>query len=370
VKRAQIFLVGLYGVDNLGDDAIRDSIERASDKLGAEICHYAVRAERVGEPRAVRLRGRGWRAYLHAIWKADRVVIGGGGLLKDEGIRRWQGYGLLLELFGTAAVARLLGKSVALVGMGVGPVYTKLGAWLIGPIARLAGCRLVRDQASAYALERLGVRDVEVCADPAFSMRDAMISENGRAGSRQWPPRRMLISARSWYLMAPDGAECWRRLVAAIAKLADEAIEDGLEIEFACLYWPEDQTVAEEIAATMRHGDQVRIPVTSTDWWGLADTLRRSDLLVSMRYHAVVCATMTGTPVFALAYEPKVISLAEDLGISMINVNGQSQVASIPAQVRAFREAGAPVPELAIMGTATERMSASAWKGLSKALTV
>jgi polysaccharide pyruvyl transferase CsaB len=370
VERAKIFLVGFYGMDNLGDDAILDSIERAGDMLGVEISHYAVRTEPAGDLRAVRLRGSGWRAYLRAIWDADRIVIGGGGLLKDEGIKRWQGYGLLLELFGTAALARLLGKSVALIGMGVGPIYTKLGAWLIAPIARLAGCRVVRDQASADALERLGVRDVEICADPAFSMRDAMISKNGQAESRQWPPRRMLISARRWYLMAPDGAERWPQLVAAIAKMADEAIEDGLKVEFACLYWPQDRAVAEEITTAMCHGEQVRIPVTANDWWGLAGDLRRSDVLVSMRYHAVVCATMVRTPVFALAYEPKVSSLAQDIGIPMIDVNDRTQVESIPAEVRAFREANTSVPPLAIVDAAMERMSASAWQGLSKALTV
>ncbi len=368
MQRAQIFLVGLYGVDNLGDDAIRESIERASEELGAEICRYAVRTERPDEPRAVRLRGPGWHAYLRAIWDADRIVIGGGGLLKDEGIKRWQGYGLLLELLGTAALARLLGKSVALIGMGVGPIYTKLGAWLIAPIARLADCRLVRDQASAEVLERLGVRDVEVYADPAFSMRDAMSSESGGSDSRTWPPRRILISARPWYQMAPDGAERWPRLVAAIAKMADEAIEDGLKVEFACLYWPEDRVAAEEIATAMRYGEQVRIPVASNVWGGLTDDLRRSDVLVSMRYHAIVCATMAGTPVFALAYEPKVISLAEDVGISMIDVNDRIQVESMAGRVRAFREADVSAAQSVTMDAAMERMSASAWRGLTKAL--
>jgi polysaccharide pyruvyl transferase CsaB len=369
MKRARVFLVGYYGMDNLGDDAIRESIERAGDELGVEIFRYAVRAERPDEPRAVRLRGPGWRAYLHAIWNADRVVIGGGGLLKDEGIGRWEGYGFLAELFGTAVLARLLGKTVALVGMGVGPIYTKTGAWLIGPIARMANRRVVRDQASADALRRLGIRDVEVCADPAFSMRGAMISENGPPNDRQWPPRRMLISPRPWYLMTRDGAERWSRLVSVIAKMADEAIEDGLEIEFACLFWPQDRVAADQIVAAMRHGEQARVQVRATDWWGLANDLRRSDVVVAMRYHAVVCATLTGIPVFALAYEPKVVCLADDLGIPMVDVNDQGRVEAISADVRAFYMADSPAPQLASVGTATERMSISAWQGLTRALT-
>ena len=366
--RIRVFLVGLYGVDNLGDDAIRDAIERAGEKLGAEIHRYAVRTDRPAEARAVRLRGRAWPAYLRAIAGADRVVIGGGGLLKDEGIRRWQGYGLLLELLGTAALARLLGKPVALVGIGVGPIYTKLGARLIRPIALLANDRLVRDRSSADQLSRLGVRNVEVCADPAFSLGSAMDLDREPRGDRQWPPRRMVISARPWYLTEPDRIDRWRRLVAGIANLADEAIEDGVTVEFVCLYWPEDQAVAREIVVAMRHGETVRIPASSTDWWGLAGTLRRTDVLVAMRYHAVVCAAMTGTPVYALAYEPKVVSVAVALGLPMVDINDRAQIDGIAKQVRTFRDAPAPRPERATVEAALERMSTSAWSGLRRAL--
>lgn len=367
--RTKIFLVGFYGMDNLGDDAIRESIERAGTELGVEIAHYAVRAERPEESRAVRLRGPGWRAYLSAIWNDDCVVIGGGGLLKDQGVKPWQGYGLLVELIGTAVFARLLGKSVALIGIGVGPIYTRLGAWLVSPIARLAGRRVVRDQASADILKRLGINDVEVYADPVFSMLGAMAPENAISESRRWPPQRMVISARPWYLVAPDGTSRWGRLVTAVAQMADDAIEDGLTVEFACLDWPKDHTVANEIVAAMRHGEQATVPLAATNWSGLANDLRSSDVLVSMRYHAIVCAMMTGTPVFALAYEPKVVSLAKEVGIPMIDVNDRAQVGSIATEVRAFCETEAVVPPRAIVDAATERMSASAWNGLKRALT-
>jgi polysaccharide pyruvyl transferase WcaK-like protein len=368
MRPVRVFLVGLYGVDNLGDDAIRDSIERASTEFGAEIRHYAVRRDRVDEPRAVRLRGRGWRAYLKAIWEADRVVIGGGGLLKDEGIKRWQGYGLLLELLGTAALARGLGKSVALVGMGVGPIYTKLGAFLIAPVARLANVRLVRDQASADKLRQLHVRGVEVFSDPAFSMGEAMRSDYSTAAGGHWPPRRMLISARPWYLMAPDRADRWSRLAGAIAALADEAVEDGLEVEFACLYWPQDRAAAQEIVSRMRHGARAEIPDAATNWWTLSETLRNTDVLVAMRYHAVVCAAMIGTPPFAMAYEPKVVSLAQDLDVPMIDVNDPSAVETLPARVREFRQAPEPVPAPGKLLEATGRLGSSAREGLRKVL--
>ncbi len=367
----RIFLVGFYGMGNLGDEAIRASIERAGAELGVEISHYAVRrdtARRVDKPRAVRLRGRGWRAYVRAAWNTDRLVIGGGGLFKDQGARAWQGYGILIELLATALLVRLRGRSVALIGIGVGPIYTKPGAWLINLVARLAGCRLVRDQGSAGALGRMGIRKVQVRADPAFSMRDSMNSLT-ESQNRQWPPRRMLISARPWYVMATDGAERWRTLVAAIAQMADEALEDGLEIQFACLDWPQDLSAAKVIVARMRHGEKATVPTVATNWWGLTNDLRRGDVLVAMRYHAIACAAMTQTPTFALAYEPKVLSLAEELGLPLIDVNDQTQVDSIPAATRAFREADSPVPGAAALDEATKQLSTSARRGLAEALT-
>jgi polysaccharide pyruvyl transferase CsaB len=368
--RRRAFLVGYYGVDNLGDDAIRESIERAGRELGSDVLTYATRVERPDDPRAVRLRGPTRRRYLRSVLEADVVLIGGGGLLKDQGVKPWQGYGMLLELLGTAGMARLLGKPVVLVGMGVGPVYSAFGGWLIKQITRLANRRLVRDQDSADVLASLGMsRKVEVHADPVFSMRSATIASAGQAHRRQWPPRRVVISARPWYHMTTDGPERWSQLVGAIAKVADEAIEDGADsVEFACLFWPEDEHATREIAAEMRYGERVRIPTAASDWWSLAGELRDCDLLVSMRYHAIVCAAIIGTPVFALAYEPKVVALAEALDLTYVDINDPASVESIADRLRAFRQTDTPAPGASTMETATEQLSLSARRGLTAAL--
>ena len=91
------------------------------------------------------------------------MVLGGGGILKDEGLR------LPLELFVTALIARLAGKRVTLLGVGVGPFYRRVGRWLVAAVARLSQVRTVRDAASTAALRELGVGRVLTGADPIFS---------------------------------------------------------------------------------------------------------------------------------------------------------------------------------------------------------
>src|SRR5262249_46351027 len=133
----RVFLVGLYGIDNTGDDAIRLAVERAAGPLGAEVHRYAARRALANDPRAVRLRASP-RGYLAAIRSADVVALGGGGLLKDEGHALVRGYGVLLELLATALAARAMRRRVALLAIGAGPIHTRRGRALVRAIARLA----------------------------------------------------------------------------------------------------------------------------------------------------------------------------------------------------------------------------------------
>lgn len=319
----RIFLVGLYGVDNVGDDAIRAAVERAAAELGAEVHRYATRRP-VDDPRAVRLRGSGWRAYVAAIRSADRVALGGGGLLKDEGHSLLQGYGVLAELLLTALLARLLGKRVVLLAIGAGPIHTRRGRWLVGAIARLAQIRQVRDEDSAQTLRALGVRRVEVTVDPTFSFFDPAAvdaSPNGRA----------LLSVRDWFMFDPDRERREGALQEALAAAADTLAQAGGEPRFASLYWPRDRDASTEVVARMRERTAASVLDGPLDWAALGAELRGARLLVAMRYHAVACAAMAGCPVVPVAYEPKVASLAEALGLEFLHVDDPELAERLPA---------------------------------------
>lgn len=339
-SRRRIFLVGLYGVDNVGDDAIRVAVERAARQLGAEVHRYATRRP-VDDPRAVRLRGSGWRAYLAAIRSADRVAIGGGGLLKDEGHALLQGYGVLAELLVTALLARLLGKRVVLLAIGAGPIHTRRGRWLVGAIARLAQVRQVRDEDSARTLRSLGVRRVEVTVDPTFSFFEptaAAASPDGHA----------LVSVRDWFMFEPDRARREGALQAALAQAADRLVQAGSAPRFASLYWPRDRDASAHVIARMRTPAAAQALDGPLDWDALDAELRGARLLVAMRYHAVVCAALAGCAVVPVAYEPKVVSLAEALGLEYLHVDDPALSERLPALTAAALtdpQAHRPSPE-------------------------
>jgi polysaccharide pyruvyl transferase WcaK-like protein len=355
-RPARVFLVGLYGVQNLGDEAIRAAVDGAAPRFGATLDRFAVRRDSGadGDPRAVRLRGRRWREYLAACGRADRIVLGGGGLLKDEGHGVVQGYGVLLELLLTAAVGRILRKDVRWVGMGVGPIHTRRGGWLIRAIAALTQRRVVRDEGSRAALERLGVRDVEVYADPTFTLPRPPPSR---------PDGRVLISVRSWFEFEPDRERRWAVLADALLAGAREALGRGYAVHFVPLYWPRDRETAEALAAELPP-ESVVVRSSPLDWDGLRGELEGARLLVAMRYHAVACALTAGRPAIPVAYEPKVASLAAAAGLPRLGVDDPDLATRLARAVRDELDGDPSAPDVELV----ERLRAGAEAGLRRSL--
>ncbi|HEX7291795.1 MAG TPA: polysaccharide pyruvyl transferase family protein [Conexibacter sp.] len=318
----RVFLVGLYGVDNVGDDAIRLAVERAAPALGAEVRRYAVRHSS-RDPRAVRLRSDP-RGYLAAIRGADTVALGGGGLLKDEGHALLRGYGILLELLATALVARALRRRVALLAIGAGPIHTRRGRLLVRAIAQLAHVRQVRDEDSAQTLRALRVRGVEVTTDPTFSMFDDIEKPGGTDAHA-------VVSVRPWFMFEADRETREAALQTAFARAADALATAGSAPRFASLYWPRDREASEATIARMGSAQAASALDGPLDWDALAAQLRGARLLVAMRYHAIACAAMAGCAIVPVAYEPKVASLAQALGLPCLDVEDADLAERLPA---------------------------------------
>jgi polysaccharide pyruvyl transferase CsaB len=356
-RNPRVFLVGYYGFDNLGDDAILAAIHLGAARHGVEIVRYATRG-RPTDDRAVPVRGPGVWRYVRACLEADRVVLGGGGILKDEGL--W----LPVELFLTALFARILRRPVALLAVGVGPFYHRSGRALVAATARLASVRTVRDADSAAALERLGVRGAEVGADPVFTM-----PAPARHHRTDTQPR-AVISVRPWFLGGDPSLEPRRvALRAAVGQAIDVLLRAGWRVELIPLYWPRDRDESAAVVAEAGLGGRVTVLDRALEWQSLVELVAGADLVIAMRYHAVAAAAVAGTPTIALAYEPKVSALAGELGIPSFDVTDPELGARLRASVEATVAGanGAPVAastaRLAALHTRAERSLALALTG-------
>ncbi len=336
----RIFLVGWYGVDNVGGDAIRGAIEASAERLGVDIVAYTWRGPPTTDPRAVRVSIRSLPAYLRAVLSSDRVVLGGGGIFKDEGLR------IAAELFAVALVGRVVGREVTLLAVGVGPIYGRVGGWLLGMAGRLAQIRTVRDDGSAKAFARMGVRQVVIGADPVFSLPLAQIapSTDDRRNDSPGGPAlaTVLVSVRPWAFRGQPAGIGQDRFRAEVAAALQPLIDMGCTIEFVALHWPRDRDEAVAVAAQLGPLAGLRLPAGPMTMQGLRAAAARSDVVVAMRYHAVAAALLEGRPVVALAYEPKVAALAAETGIPSVDL----EAGSVGDRIRlAIREARPEGPE-------------------------
>lgn len=315
----KVLVSGYYGFGNAGDEAVLDgllhSLRLANCAPGLEVTVLSADpgyTERVHGVEALE------RTRLLPIWRAlreaDLFISGGGGLLQDATSRRSPLYYLAL-----IEMAHKAGTPVYLYGQGVGPLSSPAvlrAARAILPRAAGAGAR---DELSAQLLHRLGMDEekVQLTADAAFALdpppavaRAAVLEELAL------PFGRFPLVGVVWRPpLRRSGANLLPRVARAVAHLAGAT---GAGVVVMSFHPRVDRAASQELArAIAKERPEVPVFVPSARfehrrWLALAAAL---DLAVTVRYHGLAFAAIGGVPALAIAYDPKVSSLAERLGV-------------------------------------------------------
>ncbi|RPF31102.1 polysaccharide pyruvyl transferase family protein [Streptomyces sp. TLI_185] len=327
---------GLLGSGNLGNDG---SLEAVLGYLRAEHPDTAVDAL-CGGPEAVTTRfgipatrlhwnraeyrtasragaivskglGKLVDVFRTAAWvrRHDVVIVPGMGVLEATlPLRPW---GFPYSLFLLCASGRLLGTRVALVSVGAAEIRNRPTRALVRWSARLATYRSYRDAQSRDAMRAMGVdtaRD-EVYPDLAFSLPTPQTS--APSGS----PGTVCVGVMDFHGGNDDRAradEIYRRYLDGTIRFVRTLVEEGRPIRLLT----GDQCDVAVVDAIL---DAVDSPlVTAAEPASLADLMKEmaaADTVVAVRYHNLICALKTGTPVLALSYAAKSDALMERMGL-------------------------------------------------------
>jgi len=296
---------GYYGFHNAGDEAILAGLvegfrQRAPEATLTVLSQDPAATEAEHGVKAI---PRGTRAAEAAMREADLFISGGGGLLQDA--TSWMSPLYYLYLL---RQARRRGLRVACIGQSIGPLRR---GWIRG-LTRRTLTRVdaigVRDSLSRDTLLGIGLhREIEVTADLAFLLPAPTAEETATA----W--REAGLSEKR----APTAALAVRRLPGqdqgeglAIARGAVEACRKaGLQLVLVPMHPPGDVTLAEQAAGS---GDVVRAPLTARQTLAL---LGGFDLVIGMRLHALILASLCRLPLVGITYDPKVDGLLAELGL-------------------------------------------------------
>jgi polysaccharide pyruvyl transferase WcaK-like protein len=337
-------LAGAFGQRNPGDEALLRAFVDALPGWSAIVpaANPAAVADR--RVRAVRA---GASTSAAALLGADALVLAGGTVFKtlDPATGRAP-HALLGRAVALTRAARLLGRPVALVGVGAGNLPGRRARALARALASGADKLVLRDQASAQLLAAAGVPEpLRVGADAAWTLF-------GRTPSDGWQ-RREGASARGPVVVTVSRHAGGGGQVAALATglaglLTARPDPDGVVIEPWQVGGPgrDDLDLARELQRALHVRDIaatiVPPPVSVT---AASEGYRAARLVVGQRFHSLVAAAAAGTRFVAVAHEAKCADLAERLGQRSLPPSGP--VAEIAPTLDAAL-AGPPPPSAAV----------------------
>ncbi|MEV6942817.1 polysaccharide pyruvyl transferase family protein [Streptomyces sp. NPDC051172] len=249
--------------------------------------------------------------FRTAAWvrRHDVVIVPGMGVLEATlPLRPW---GFPYSLFLLCASGRLLGTRVALVSVGAAEIRSRPTRALVRWSGRLAAYRSYRDAQSRDAMRAMGVdtaRD-EVYPDLAFSL------PTPSAGAPSGSPGTVCLGVMDFHGGNDDRAradEIYRRYLDGTIRFVRALVEEGRPIRLLT----GDQCDVAVVEAIL---DAVDSPlVTAAEPASLADLMKEmaaADTVVAVRYHNLICALKTGTPVLALSYAAKSDALMDRMGL-------------------------------------------------------
>lgn len=321
-RGAVVAITGWYGEHNLGDELILESLLQGLARVnpGGQSIVAAPRPGSVEREHGVVSAPRHEaRSMVEVSHYADCLIVGGGGIWNDKAAAANGGLaGLFHEpkhsvvnLATLPVLFTAVGKPIAGIGLGVGPLSEESGKSLVRLMASMSDVLSVRDRNSLALLEKLGTSGASPRngGDPAFAWK----------ASDRLPRPLLTSSVRKLRIgvnvRVPDGGDArlisssWKNLsgsLSAIAKATD-CVFVGLPFHH------QDVDAIGALFKSMVSAESHLMEFTRDVSQAAAD-LAECDLVISMRLHASILSHRSGVVAIGLRYEEKIGDYFAEVG--------------------------------------------------------
>lgn len=336
-NRSRIVILGWYGSNNTGDEALVQVIVKQLREHGFDdLVALSTNPGKTGGRLGIRSVPRSMfnMQTIRAVIGARALILGGGGLIQDG----TSVYNLPVYAF-YVALARLLGLKVIGWGLGAEPLWTAFGRMMARFICHASDYFSVRDSASKKLLLKAGVapHTVKVTADPAFLLQP----EEGESNLPAENKPSVIFCIRHLPSIEPGinmsylipvsirhrlGIE-WKQVPGRVENLV-EGVARSIRVvvqEFGAQavllpLWPGrdeemlDLVEKSAIAMGVPRSEIVRAELGNTPG-EFSSYVGKADMLMSMRLHALIFGARQGVPMIALSYARKVRGFMRELGL-------------------------------------------------------
>ncbi|MCK8824091.1 polysaccharide pyruvyl transferase CsaB [Fuchsiella alkaliacetigena] len=295
----EVVLLGYYGFDNLGDEAILaaiiSSLQHSYPNL--KITVLSATPKKTKQTYGVRAVDRfSFKQVIKTFRKADLLLLGGGSLLQD--VTSWRS---LYYYLGLIYLAKKLDMLVSLYAQGMGPVNFSFNRALLVKILNQVDWLSVRDVDSQQLLTNWGVtKQIELSVDPTFNLDFTKPKEDKEleVASGFSSSNSLLGVAVRYWSAAPDYLE---KLAVVLNRIQSQL---GVTICLLPFKKPEDLEASYELESKLQ-GDS-RLFTGSYAPRQMAALIGELDLLIGVRLHALILAALQEVPLLGLSYDPKV----------------------------------------------------------------
>ena len=295
----KLVVAGYYGCGNLGDDALllgllngldgKYEVTALSGDPGATEAAFGIGAV----PR------KDLKQATGAIKAADALVFGGGGLLQDTtSLLSLKYYTHLIE------TAFRAGKTIALLGQGIGPIGTVFGKRAAARAFKQCNVIATRDEGSMRIVDRMAPQSK---AHKAVTDDLAWLAIDGAAIVAK--RRAIALSARPWKNMDS-------KVVSAFRGFAQRAEAEGWEIVPVSFDRGMDDGILDQIAPGTLYASSPQQAL---------ETLSKVETTIAMRLHAGIFSVGLGIVPTMVSYDAKVSAFAESFGGKPLAVESLTQ---------------------------------------------
>ena len=271
----------------------------------------------------VRLLGRrlhllSWIYTIRQVRKLDLLIVPGTGILDDYRTGPW---GIPYVLFRWCLSAKLSGTEVWFVSIGAGPIHHPLSRWLMKRAATVAQYRSYRDGVSKEFMMSVGfdARTDPVYPDLAFRLPAPKFLTPRRADGEALRVALGVMSYGGWRHDHDRGADIFAAYLQKLTRFLTWLLDRGHNVRILTGE-TSDQHAVEELMRAVAAGGRIVPPerLVAEPILSLHDVMRQialTDIVVTTRFHNVVCALKLGRPTISIGYADKNDALLADMGL-------------------------------------------------------
>lgn len=309
----KILISGYYGFNNLGDEAILETIiHRIRHAIPAsDIRVLSATPERTSENYGVKACNRKqFTSVMKALMDCDVLISGGGSLLQDVTSKLSIKYYLAIIL-----MAKLLGKRVMVYSQGIGPINKESNRILTKWILSLVDCITVREENSKEDLLALGLRGkkIGVTADPVIDLEPVNTSLGASCLQEANETYEASKKTVGFALRSKDfqTEEAYTQLKETIDQLLQ-----SYQLAFIPFHYNEDLVILRRLEAD--YGKRIVVVTKRYHTTEILAMMGCFEVLIGVRLHSLIFAAVQNTLPIGISYDPKIDYFMQTLGMGVL----------------------------------------------------